>query len=95
MSKKHCSELLTKKMSSNQESEYFIPVKKEALPVTTSTMKAPPVKSPHNCEAILRDADPPISVSSEQLRSGVFLKPTKQVYIVFYSLLVFLFSENN
>lgn len=89
-------------MFSNQESKYLIPVQKEASPVTTLPMKASPVKSPHNCEAILRDADPPISVSvnlSEKLRSGVFLKPTKQVNIFFpskrISLLVFLFSENN
>ncbi|EOA17361.1 hypothetical protein CARUB_v10005642mg [Capsella rubella] len=71
-------------MFSNTESEYFIPVKKEASPVmTTSTMRARPVKSPHNFEAILKNADPPISVSSvnlfQQLRSGVFLKPTKQI----------------
>jgi hypothetical protein len=70
-------------MFRNQDSKYLIPVQKEAPPVTTLPMKASTVKSPHNCEAILRDADPPISLSSvnlsEQLRSGVFLKPKKQI----------------
>ncbi|KAL1205254.1 Protein PHLOEM PROTEIN 2-LIKE A1 [Cardamine amara subsp. amara] len=58
--------------------EYLIPVSKEASLVKTSSLKFP-----HNCEAILKDANPPISVSSvnlsEQLRNGVFLKPTKLI----------------
>ncbi|ESQ55386.1 hypothetical protein EUTSA_v10026213mg [Eutrema salsugineum] len=38
-----------------------------------------PAKQPHNYEAILRDADHPISLSTEQLRSGVFLKPARLI----------------
>jgi hypothetical protein len=54
------------------------------------------VKLPHNCEAILRDADSPVDRSSvdklyDQLSTGVFLNQKRKVKLISISLIVPLF----
>lgn len=96
---KSLSKICKKKTSSNQEylmPKWLMPVVTKASPTNSTTVAeaTDPIKKmngssklPHNCEIILKDADPPIALSSlnlsEQLRSGVFLKPTKLVGILF------------